>query len=172
MHHLPNYVDVKSLDEKLRKLRDKYNKKYTQLGTGSYRRTFDLGNGTVAKLPGEFSLDCCENTGISANLIEYAIYKKHKKVGIFAKTKLVWELGIPVLIMDKVEREEPDMEYKEKIRKAKLLFNDGYFQCGKDRTGTIVCFDFGNEFDFLKPNDFKKTETKYTKVYKKFSKKA
>ena len=150
MQHLPKYVDEKSLDAKLRKVRDFYNKKYTQLGTGSYRRTFDLGNGTVAKIPGEFSLDCMENTGISANLIEYAIYMKFKKTGIFAKTSLIWKYGIPVLIMDKVQREEPDLKYKTKIEKAKLCFNDGYYQCGQDSTGRVVCFDFGNEFYYLK----------------------
>jgi hypothetical protein len=171
MQHLPDYVDVKSLDGRLRKLRDKYTKQYNQLGTGSYRRTFDLGDGTVAKLPGEFSLDCGENTGISANILEYAIYKKHKKTGIFAKTKLIWQLGVPVLIMEKVERGDgPDNEYTAKIRKAKLDFNDGYYQCGKDSTGKMVCFDFGNEFDFLKPKDFEKVKAKYTKVYKKFAK--
>jgi hypothetical protein len=158
------------MGEELSKLRDRY-KKYTKLGEGSYRATYDLGNGKVAKIPSEHSVDCWSNTGISANIIELAIYKKFAKSNIFAKAELIWELGFPVLIMDKVEDAEPDKHYKARVTRKKLVFNDGFYQCGKNTKGTVVCYDYGNEFSFLTAKETKEVKAEYMAIYKKFSKK-
>lgn len=169
--HLPNYVDFNKISEQHAKLR-KFYSSYVILGAGSYRTTYDLGNGTVAKVPSENSLDCGENTGISANLMELAIYKKLGKLGIFAKPTLIWKFGLPVLIMEKIDiTHEPSPCYDRIIKENGLSFDDGRYQCGKNSKGKTVCFDYGNEFDFLDVKDLQKVKLEYTKVYKKFAKK-
>ncbi len=167
--HLPNYVDHNKIYEKIKKLNAFY-KKYKILGSGSYRTTYDLGNGNVAKVPNLNSLGCGENTGISANITELAIYKRLKKTGVFAPCKLITKYGIPVLIMEKLGQAAPDNKYTEAIQKHKLCFDDGFYQCGRNKEGDIVCFDYGNEFDFLTPKGLERVEKAYTKIYKKYQK--
>ncbi len=168
--HLPDYVDQKKIYEKIKKLNAFYSSKYKVLGNGSYRTTYDLGDGTVAKVPSCRSLDCMENTGISANLTELAIYKRHKKIGVFAECKVISKFGIPVLIMEKLDHADPSKKYEELLDKHKLSFYDGHWQCGKNKAGDVVCYDYGNEFDFLTDKQLKRVEKAYTLIYKKFQK--
>lgn len=113
-----------------------------KLGRGSSRNTYLLNDRYVLKVPNtRYQI----HNGIEANLTEFLIYKRFKKVLPLAPCKLFFFESIPVLVMKRLEL------YTGPERMKSLGgFCDGYYQLGKTKSNKILCYDYGYEFTYAK----------------------
>jgi len=107
------------------------------LGSGSSRDTFAINDNYVLKVPNtKYGAGC----GLQANMVEFLIYRRFKKLLPLAPCKLYFYGKLPVLVMKRLHRPNGYNTIPELSG-----FCDGYSQVGKTKSGKWLCYDYGYE---------------------------
>lgn len=119
-----------SIEQKIKKLLDKYNLSYERLGFGRNRQVFVIDEDLVIKIPRN-------EEGVHDNYWEESVYIRNKDDGIYAKCEVIHEDGIALLKMQRVKICSSTENLPDWVK-----FIDCQ-QVGYTNDGQLVAFDYG-----------------------------
>lgn len=125
-------------------------KGYKYVDEGAFRVVLSKSNKYVIKVP-------INEEGISCNLIEELMYKGYNQEENLAQCEIFYFKGIPILkmeyVMHWVDAGIPESKLPKWANKI------DHQQVGLNRSGKLVCYDYGNNWDVILSQKLKKNFT-------------
>jgi hypothetical protein len=144
-------TDLDQLTQKIDELKDYLDANFKFLGAGRHRHTYLLDANTVVKLPRSSDQDYWQNADLdccTANVLEFENYEKYGKAGFYAECTLLYVDGIPLILMEYIERLDYPFVVNGVPRKdlwiSEMDTDDHGRQVGVDREGNLKTFDYSH----------------------------